>query len=477
MESRKESSPGSRISRAGSALWLLALLTFALWSRAPLRHDGLWRDEALSVFISRANSLPELIRRNAVADYNPPLFNLMLSGWGRAVGFGESPLENFATVWGLLAWAACGLLAYEIGGGISAGVAAALAVNNPILVRMSGELRPYSLSAFLCLLSLAIAVRHVSGRRIGGRGLPLLLLPCLVLLVYAHVAGGIVTAILFAWGVFRWARGTDSVTGKRIAICALAAGGAFLLWAPVTWRQFRVGIPYERSMGLVENLKSLLRRSREAMPISGGFEDPLVLLGVLLLAISAVSARAALVRILRQRRVGLLLAGLAGVSVWLILGLFSVEARYLTVPAALFAVLGGCVVGGLFDAARGGSSLARATAVLGVLCIVLGTFSSRLDFYSELSASRSRPKSGVRTLCQSPRLRSSNLLVVAPDYLASTVWYYCGARKDLKGFVRWTDPVSAESQGLFSALEFADGSRRLSLRVERGSCREEGISL
>ncbi len=142
-----------------AAVWLSALAIFAVWTRRPMLREGLWRDEAISVSIATAPGLSELLARNRVSDYNPPLFNLLLAGYTRVCGSGEMPLKVFALGLGLLALAGATALAWELGGPLAAALTAAFGVNNPLLIEMSTEIRAYSLSAFLATVSLLAVFR------------------------------------------------------------------------------------------------------------------------------------------------------------------------------------------------------------------------------------------------------------------------------------------------------------------------------
>ena len=148
---------------------------------------------------------------------------------------------------------------------------------------MSTEIRAYSLSAFLAAISLFVTFR-VRRRPPGdGRAAFVGLWALLTLLVYSHVAGGVVTAVLFGWGIFEWQRKPAVPFGRRLALTALAAGGTYLFWIPTTWRQFRTGLPWETPLTLSENVESLLRRSVDVLLIPQAFEQPFFLVGMAVL--------------------------------------------------------------------------------------------------------------------------------------------------------------------------------------------------
>ena len=421
-----------------AAAWFALLAAFAIATRMPMVREGLWRDEAISVSIATAPSVSELLARNRVSDYNPPLFNLLLAGYTRLFGSEEIPLKLFALALGLLAAAGATALAWELGGPVAAALTAALTVNQPLLIEMSTETRAYSLSAFLAAISLLAAFR-LRRRDPGARGFTVLWV-LLTLLVYSHVAGGVVAAVLFFWGLFEWLRRPAWRFGRGLALAALAASGTYLLWLPTTWRQFRTGIPWETPLTPWEKVESLLRRSSEVLPIPGGLEQPLLLAGVASLLAVGVLRRPAVAARFRGRWEGLVIPSLAAAAVGIPLGLFSRHTRYLVIPALLAAVVFSVVAIRLADAGRETPGTLRAAAFAGLAALVVASFLARRDFYEARFSGAERPKSGIRTLCRDRPFTPDDFVLVLPDYLAPTVWYYCGRPQNLHGFARWNRP-------------------------------------
>ena len=439
----------SRWVRIGLAAWLLVLLGFAIWTRQPMCREGLWRDDAISVYASQAPSLSELLRRNRISDYNPPLFNLGLAGWSRLAGSEESEVKLFALILGLLNAAGCTLLAYEIGGGVAAALAAALVINNPLLIEMSTEARPYSLSAFLAVISIFVIFRIRKDPRAGfGRFAFLTVL--LALLVYSHIAGGVVAGVLLSWGALQWLQEPANPFGRRLAASAALAGATFLFWLPTTWRQFRTGIPWEHSLSFSENLESLVRRSGDVLPIPGAFEQSAFLVGMAALAVIGTLQAGRVIAGLRREGQALLVPAVAGAVVWLVLGLFSSQVRYLIIPASLGIVVLSAVASQVFESGWKARGANRGAAIVALAGLVAGSFTARADLYEGRSLAASRPKSGVRSLCQSRPFATDELVVVAPDYLAPALWYYCGRLESIRGFARWDRPV------LFDPRDYAE---------------------
>ncbi|HEY6930797.1 MAG TPA: hypothetical protein VJA66_14045, partial [Thermoanaerobaculia bacterium] len=76
------------------AVCIALLLVAGAWLRWPFLRNGLWRDEASSVYIARSSSLKQFIGR-AGQDYNPPLFTAVLALFVKAAGYEESAVKAF----------------------------------------------------------------------------------------------------------------------------------------------------------------------------------------------------------------------------------------------------------------------------------------------------------------------------------------------------------------------------------------------
>jgi len=92
------------------------------------------------------------------------------------------------------------------------------------------------------------------------------------------------------------------------------------------------------------------------------------------------------------------------------------------------------------EAARTSSAARRRVVLAAVGVLIAAACWARRDFYEERFASADRPKSGIRSLCLAPSVEPADVVAVVPDYLAPTVWYYCGRREDVRGFARFRRP-------------------------------------
>ncbi len=434
--------------RIAFAFVLALALSLAFWVRIPFLHDGIWRDEAVSVSVAQSATVSEMIRLNRVVDYNPPLFNLLLAGWGRLAGFDEASLEAFRVAIGMLALVAVSLLAWEAFGPAAALLAVVLDLNHPLLHQMAGELRPYSLSILLAAASLALVLRlrrRTQTSRSAG-GMTILLGLLLLLLAYSHIGGALIVAFVGLCGVVEAGRG--SRFGRLLALSAAVAGVGFAPWLPTTWNQFRLGLPYENPAPLDARIRRLI----ETIGSFTAFRKPAAVAAqtaavAALLIVVILVLRPWLQRLKEQTLPFVILTG-AMLAVLVPFSLFSGEPRYRTLPSMLLAVLIAGLVASLLRAA-GAGGVSRALAAAGASLLVVSGFLERVPEYARQRRDAGTvSKSGVRDLCRiAGAVRNGDLLLVAPEYLASTARYYCGPSTVIRGYVRWENPEIFDLHG------------------------------
>jgi hypothetical protein len=419
---------------------LLLLLGLATVIRLPLVREGLWRDEALGAFIAQSPSLHVFLERSRISDYNPPLFNGLIATWGAIAGFQERSLKTFALLWGLAAIGGVAILGGQLFGPAGGLISAMLASNNPILIELSAELRPYSLSVFLATLCLTLILRlrlRPPVRYFDVRSIALAF--CLALLAYSHLAGLLVAAVVGIVGLLVASLRRMRRFGIAVAGSASLAGIAFLPWLPTSLRQARIGLPWEVALSPAAKGALLFHRLHEVVP-SGGVVTPLV--GTVVIGCAVAATHRDIRERFRAASFGCAVTAACALSVLLVLSFYSPSPRYLVIPAALFAVLLGGVLGIVWDSLKPSRPAIRVLGTAGVGLLLAASISARIPLYLEMFE-RDRvglPKSGVRSLCREYDLTRDNLVVVAPDYLALTVWYYCKPAASLHSFVRWDNP-------------------------------------
>lgn len=454
-------------------LALLAIFAFGLWLRWPLSQEGLWRDEAIAVAIARAPTVRDLLQRNQYLDSHPPLFYLSVRAWSAIAGDGETALAVFALSWGLLAVLAVGWLAFQSFGPVAALLAAFLAACQTLMVQMAGELRSYSMASALSAAAIALSLRVLKappGTR-PSLARTLILAAVFTVTAYSNYAGTLVIGVIGLAAILMRLRKTPEPGWTAILWAAAMSGVTFLVWLPTVLRHARIGLPWDLPRSLDVRLLALGGKVVDILP---GPEDGWTVAsrvtccagGVLFLAAALLGRRSARPAAPSQ---GVLLVGLAGAAVFLVMGSLGGPTRYLSTATALFCALGGGLLCLLASAAARGGPVARGTSCLGAL-LLLGSFVA--------SAATERDqwngyvgngvfRSGIRALCGKSSFARGDLLVVAPDYLATTVRYYCGPNPTLHGFVQWEHPELPDWEHYTALLRSDDGASEAAARIAK----------
>lgn len=141
--------------RPGLPGWLL-LGTVALGAMLRLSaasRGGLWRDEALFLFVSRMEPFPRLLEFLQLHESHPPGFYLLMQWWSGLLGRSESAAVGLSLVFGvalipLVYYVASRLFSWRVGL-----YAAALTAVSPPLIQLSILVRPYAMLSVLCVLT------------------------------------------------------------------------------------------------------------------------------------------------------------------------------------------------------------------------------------------------------------------------------------------------------------------------------------
>ncbi|MCA1581916.1 MAG: glycosyltransferase family 39 protein [Acidobacteria bacterium] len=424
--------PAGRIARAAFAAFFPALALYAVLTRWPLVSEGMWRDEAAAIYVAKAPNAAEFLNRQLSTEYTPPLFDATLAVVGRIVGFREMPLKLIAAGFTLLSVAGIVVLAGELFGSFAAVAAATLAVSNPILIRLFAELRVYSLSILLATLAVLLTSRILRAGTAARFRQGAALAAALSVLAYSHMAGMLVAASVGAIGTALLLHRAYRHAGRLLFAASACAGAVFSVWVPTAWSQFRAGVPYQKPLSAAARWKMLALRMVDVFPVFGGRW-----VAVGLAAAMAAGAAAVIVHRARTRpnASGFLLTTAAASGTTLFLGLYTGTNRYLAIPAALAAVAAAGLFGAILRLAPDGARVRRTLLRVAVAALLAGYFAAgastlRKDLRKSPS---SLDKSGIRSLCRHRMVREGDLVLVTPDYLASTLWYYCGGAPVIRG--------------------------------------------
>jgi len=247
------------VSRPSSTRLLLLLLCVATLVRVGLAlRPGLWADEIFSLAMATGHSLeqpaaesdpdrgdfveprdaapagtfrryaqPEsppagpgrVLRAVFLSDTSPPLYYLLLGGWTRLFGSGDTSLRLCSLLFTVLALPLVWLLGRDLGGPRLAWTGTALFACSPVSVFYSIEGRMYSL---LWLFAAGLAWTTLALSRRGPR-------PALLAAWVALAAGGLLTHyfFLFVWFAFTaWLILTPRRLGRAVALLLAALSAA-----------------------------------------------------------------------------------------------------------------------------------------------------------------------------------------------------------------------------------------------------------
>ena len=109
--------------------------------------QSVWFDEGYSLVLAKSD-MPELLSLTAV-DAHPPLYYVLLRGWGLLFGFEEFTLRMLSAVFAALTAGLGLLLMRRLFGLHAALVAAPVIILAPFMLRYGYELRMYSLAALI----------------------------------------------------------------------------------------------------------------------------------------------------------------------------------------------------------------------------------------------------------------------------------------------------------------------------------------
>jgi mannosyltransferase len=141
--------------RPGLPGWLLlgTIGVGAILRLSAVSHGGLWRDEALFLFVSRIDPLSKLLNFLRLHESHPPGFYLLMRWWSALLGRSGSAAVGLSLVFGvalipLAYYVASRLFGWRVGLYV-----AALVSVSPPLIQLSILVRPYAMLAVLCVLT------------------------------------------------------------------------------------------------------------------------------------------------------------------------------------------------------------------------------------------------------------------------------------------------------------------------------------
>jgi len=373
---------------------LLALLVgVGALLRAPLLHEGLWRDEASTYYDAVTPTLRAALALIARTDLTPPAYFLVERAWAHVAGTGEIALKLPSFAYGL----ALIVTTYALGRAAATSsvglVAATFACVSQPAIALSAQARAYAFAGLLAALMLAAYARAVreprAARSLAWFG------AFAVLLVYAHYMGCVLVALLaIATPPLLWRRGE----ARRLPAFALAfalVAVAYAPWIPTMLAHAHNGAPWAPSASFLDRFGNDFGN---LLPFASRH-------GQILIAFAAAALTWVVVALVRRGRRA---AGTPGPMLVLV-------ARSRTSVR----VVAGLVAAGLLALFVPSERAARAGALPSL--------------------------SGIRVLAPGAAAlarRGRTLFVLVPDYLGPTFGYYVSVPAGAvpHGFARWSDP-------------------------------------
>jgi len=412
-----------------SRRWLLLFAVLSvgfllrLWATTA---TGVWRDEGLFLFVVRMPTCGQMLEFLRWQESHPPLFYLFMRGWLRI--FGDSTEAAIAVP--LLCGTSLILVIYFVGARMfspRAGMlASVLYAFSPIAVRYSAQIRPYSLLTVLSLLAVYFLWR---GLRQGPPrfwiGYTLVTAASMLIHSWAWLLFGAHGVVALAFVLFQ----DQALKRWLVRRLVLSATGVVLLyspWLPALLHQSRHAAA--GPLRLPNSLHLGLLAGRAATVSADG-----LLLGLVVILIASAITAVLIITRLRQRTLplsrsdsGKRLAFLANLGVPLAaLGaafLLSFRSNLLHEGCAsiLEPHLLLVVSAQLTAAARSHEPTARRLGTQAVLGIALWLYGYGWSQPMVVHKSNAREVAAAVTAQAQP----SDLVVVAPEWLASSFNYY-----------------------------------------------------
>ncbi len=165
--------------------WLFVgtIVIGAMLRLAAASHGGLWRDEALFLFVSRIEPFTGLLNFLQLHESHPPGFYILMRWWSELLGRSESAAIGLSLGFGIalipLAYvAASRLFTWRVGL-----FAAALVAVSPPMIKLSILVRPYAMLCVLCVFTAYLLWECLCG---AGKRTWLLYGVAIVVMLYTH---------------------------------------------------------------------------------------------------------------------------------------------------------------------------------------------------------------------------------------------------------------------------------------------------
>jgi mannosyltransferase len=384
---------------ASASLVLVAALAASAYLRTRFIGGQFWMDEAITTGIAShsVGAIPGILRH----DGNPPLYYVLLHGWIRLFGTGESATHSLSLLFGLLCvptgmWAGWTLFGRRAGL-----IGAVLFAFNAWLTNYAQETRMYELMALLGIVATVAFIHAFVNRR---RAYLIVFSACLALMLYTHTWGlfvvvGSLVALIPAYLIAE-----DRSALLRDALMAfVAAGILYVPWVPnFLYQAAHTAAPWSTKPGLGTPI--LISRQ-----VLGGDRVTVVLLAACVVGLWPLFTR----RMRRTKEAAVLWTLIIFPVVTLFVAWLSSQVNPAYVPRYFAPVVASILLIAAFGCARAG--------MLGLGALVLSVV-----FLLNPSSVASSYKSDMRDVGgeMAPLLHPGDLVISGQPEQTPLAWYY-----------------------------------------------------
>lgn len=425
---------------------------------------GIWRDEAQTVFLARHSFPVGILNALMYADVSPPLYYFLLHFWEQILG-SDWGLRFLSVVFGLVTIPLLYWVGQRIFNADVALLAALAGALSPHHIVVSRTVRMYTILPMISLLAMYFVYRFVTtpagtartwSRHMAWWGIVF----SFVLLLYTHNAGAFL--VLAANAFFTWEMVWREETRKLFwswMMAQLCVALLYVPWVPAVLQQLRSqGAVMGPWLPQQSRLGNALRLFNELTGLAWPGGRPWLWMAVCALSVFTIRFRRTFVAFCMRFRTSLNLALCCFVGPILLAALATPQTIGL-IPSyvTLVAFPGMCYV-----VARGVNAVrSRVLSLLLLLglCVV---------WVQTVSVTYVRRTSNLREVASyvSMYIGREDVIVIAPDYLASSFNYYYDGSQEQVAFpsafgrveeitwVGWADHWKNVAQSIDRTLEY-----------------------
>lgn len=203
-------------------------------------NQSVWFDEAYSIMVAK-QPVAEIIRL-ASLDTHPPLYYILLSGWGGVFGWGELALRSFSVLAMGGAVVFAGLLLKRFFGMRITLISLPFVMFAPVLLRYGFEIRMYALASLIGIAATYVLLRAFDARKSSQVWLLYGLYALLVALgMYTLYYTALLWAAHLVWLLWRGYSTKDPFIKAKWLWAYLVSFVLFLPWLPTFLNQINNG--------------------------------------------------------------------------------------------------------------------------------------------------------------------------------------------------------------------------------------------